>query len=116
MISFDYIPSIYIAQGTTDLRKGIDQLAALVQYRYSLSPFDNCLYIFCNKAHNRLKMLYWDGTGFWLLNKRLEEGTFKWDRKGDGCVTISHQQLRWLLEGLDMVQKRAFRTQNYESV
>lgn len=116
MISFDSIPEIYIAQGTTDLRKGIDQLAAVIQNQFDLSPFEDCLYVFCNRAHNRIKMLYWDGTGFWLLNKRLEKGTFQWDRKGDQCVSITHQQLKWLLEGLAMVQKRAFQTQYYAAV
>ena len=68
------------------------------------------LYIFCNKYHNKLKCLYYDGTGFWLLYKRLESGTFKWIKSADGkSVMITEQQLKWLLEGLKMEQKSAFK-------
>lgn len=116
MLSFDSIPSIYIAQGPTDLRKGMDQLASLVQNRYELNPFENCLYIFCNRTRDKLKMLYWDGSGFWLLNKRLEEGKFQWDKHRTGCISITHQQLRWLLEGLSMSQNKAFKSKSYEAV
>ncbi len=116
MISFDTIPEIYLAQGVTDLRKGIDQLAALVQYHYDLPPFSDALYIFCNRTRNKLKILYWDGTGFWLLCKRLEEGKFQWNKKEEGCISISHQQLKWLLEGLKIDQPKAFKRLEYESV
>lgn len=116
MISFDSVDSIYVAQGPTDLRKGIDQLASMVQGVFELDPFDDALYLFCNRTRNKLKILYWDGSGFWLLNKRLDEGKFQWDRRGEGCVSISHQQLRWLLEGLSMTQAKAFKKKHYQSV
>lgn len=116
MISFNSIPRIYIRSGVTDLRKGIDQLATIVQYEFEMSPFDDALYVFCNRAHNKLKILYWDGTGFWLLIKRLEKGTFKWKKEEEGAVSITHQQLHWLLEGLKMEQKTAFKHLQYEAV
>ena len=75
MIRFDDIPDIYLISGSTDLRKGIDGYAMIVQDLYHLSPFSDALFLFCNKDHNKLKCLYWDGTGFWLLYKRLEKGT-----------------------------------------
>ena len=110
MIGFDAIPQIYVVMGATDLRKGIDGYAAIVQEELHHSPLDHSMYIFCNKHHNKIKCLYFDGTGFWLLYKRLEKGTFKWKISADGnVIQITHQQLDWLLEGLKMEQKTAFR-------
>ena len=59
--------NIYIATGVTDLRKGIDGYAQIVQTVFHMNPMDNSLYIFCNRDHNKIKCLYWDGSGFWLL-------------------------------------------------
>lgn len=110
MINFDDVKEIYLAQGYTDLRKGIDGYACIVQDRFKLSPFDGALFIFCNRHRNKIKCLVWDGTGFWLLYKRLENGHFKWI-KGDGdCMHITHQQLTWLLDGLKIEQKTAFQS------
>ena len=117
MISFDQIPKLYLVSGATDLRKGINGYSAIVQSYLKMKPMDDeCLFIFCNKHHNKIKCLYWDGTGFWLLYKRLEKGTFKWDKTDDSCYTITHQQLKWLLEGLNINQKRAFKRVNYEYI
>ncbi len=110
MIGFQNIKNIYMAQGYTDLRKGIDGYASIIQDQFQLSPFDDALFIFCNRSRNKLKCLYWDGTGFWLLYKRLEKGHFKWKKESDGkAVNITRQQLSWLLEGLKIEQKTAFK-------
>ena len=108
---FGNIKNIYISIEPCDLRKGIDGYAALVNSEFHLEPMDKWnLYIFCNKNHNKLKCLYYDGTGFWLLYKRLETGTFKWTKTTDGkSLQITEQQLRWLLEGLKIEQKSAFK-------
>ena len=108
---FEKISHIYIQVEPCDLRKGIDGYAALVNSEFNLDPMDsNSLYIFCNRNHNKLKCLYYDGTGFWLLYKRLESGTFKWSKSADEkSLEISEQQLKWLLEGLKMEQKTAFK-------
>ena len=97
---FEKISHIYIQVEPCDLRKGIDGYAALVNSEFNLDPMDsNSLYIFCNRNHNKLKCLYYDGTGFWLLYKRLESGTFKWSKSADEkSLEISEQQLKWLLE------------------
>ena len=109
MIRFDDIPNIYMFTGPTDLRKGIDGYAALVENELGHDIFENCLFIFCNRARNKIKCLYWDGTGFWLLYKRLEKGHFQWGRDPSGnMVHITHQQLKWLLEGLKIEQRKAF--------
>lgn len=80
MIIFNEIKVIYLVQGYTDLRKGIDGFASIIQDRFKLNPFEDALYLFCNRQRDKLKCLYWDGTGFWLLYKRLEKGHFKWQK------------------------------------
>lgn len=98
--------SIYMAAGATDLRKGIDGYARIVQTVFHMSPMDRSLYIFCNRDHNKIKCLYWDGSGFWLLYKRLEKGHFRWKKSPEGgSYRISEKQLGWLLDGLKVDQK-----------
>lgn len=96
---------IYIACGYTDMRKSIDGLAAIVQEQYYLDPFAPALYLFCGKRCDRLKALLWEGDGFVLLYKRLENGKFKWPRNKNEVNTITWQQFRWLMEGLEPEQK-----------
>ena len=74
---------MYIACGYTDLRKGIDGLATLVQSQFQLDPFTNTLFLFCGRRKDRIKALYWEGNGFVLLYKRLESGSFQWPRNGE---------------------------------
>jgi transposase len=105
---------IYLVSGVTDLRAGIDGYAHIVESTLHLSPVSDCMFLFCNRAHNKLKILYWDRNGFWLLYKRLEKGTFKFPKQENGSIAITEQQLRWLLEGLNIEQKRAFRDVNAE--
>ena len=71
---------VYIACGYTDLRRGIDGLAAMVQQQFNLDPFTNTLFLFCGRRRDRIKALYWEGNGFVLLYKRLESGSFQWPR------------------------------------
>lgn len=72
---------VYIACGYTDLRRGIDGLAAMVQKQFHLDPFANTLFLFCGRRRDRIKALYWEGNGFVLLYKRLESGSFQWPGK-----------------------------------
>ena len=71
---------VYIACGYTDLRKGIDGLARLVQQQFALDPFTNTLFLFCGRRRDRIKGLYWEKDGFILLYKRLEMGAYQWPR------------------------------------
>jgi transposase len=98
---------VYIACGYTDLRMSIDGLAARVQQVFKLSLFTNSLYLFCGRRSDRMKALYWEGDGFILLYKRLESGRYKWPREASDARHITRQQLRWLLEGLSVVQPKA---------
>jgi transposase len=103
---------IYIACGYTDMRKSIDGLAALVQQNFQLNPFQNSLFLFCGHRRDRLKALYWEGDGFVLLYKRLESGSFQWPRDADEVKHITHQEFRWLLEGLSINQPKAVKQIN----
>lgn len=98
---------VYLASGSTDLRKSIDGLAALVQENLQLDPFGPCLFVFCNRQRDKLKMLYWEHNGFWLLYRRLERGTFQWPGLGTPSVAVSFRELRWLLDGLCVNQRQA---------
>ena len=97
---------IYIATGYTDMRKSIDGLAALVQQNFQLDPFQNALFLFCGHKNTTLKALYWEEDGFVLLYKRLEKGRFIWPRNQMEAKEITAQQLRWLLEGLNIEQPK----------
>ena len=98
---------IYIASSYTDMRKSIDGLAAFVQEQFHLDPFSPTLHLFCGKRRDRIKALLWEGDGFVLLYKRLENGNFKWPCSANEVKPISWQQFRWLMEGLEPEQKKA---------
>lgn len=84
------------------MRKSIDGLAAIVQEQFQLNPFSKTLYLFCEKRRDRLKAMLWEGNGFVLLYKRLENGNFKWPRCENEVGPITWQQFRWLMEGLEL--------------
>ena len=98
---------VYLACGYTDLRRGIDGLAGLVQTRFQLDPFQNALFLFCGRRKDRIKGLYWEGDGFVLVYKRLENGSFQWPRNGEEARQLTPQQYRWLMEGLSIEQPKA---------
>lgn len=100
---------VYLACGYTDLRKGIDGLAGMVQRQFHLDPFQNALFLFCGKRRDRIKGLYWEGDGFLLVCKCLETGSFQWPRDGNEAKEITAQQYRWLMEGLSVEQPKAHR-------
>ncbi len=101
---------VYLACGSTDLRKSIDGLAALVSHSFELDLFANSLFVFCNKGRDKLKILYWDHNGFWLYYRRLERGRFRWPaHRGEQTVAVSRRQLTWLLDGLSLEQRQAHR-------
>ena len=100
---------VYIACGYTDLRRGIDGLAAIVQQQFHLDPFTNTLFLFCGRRRDRIKALSWEGNGFVLLYKRLESGSFQWPRRESEARVLTPQQYRWLMEGLSVDQPKALR-------
>ena len=109
MLSDFQADRVYIACGYTDLRRGIDGLASLVESQFRLDPFSRALFLFCGRRNDRIKALYWEGDGFVLLYKRLENGSFQWPRNETEARAITPQQFRWLMEGLSIEQPKAHR-------
>lgn len=107
MLTLPSVQRVYLACGSTDLRKSIDGLAVLVQEAFRLDPFSPCLFVFCNRDRNKLKILYWEHNGFWLFYRRLERGTFQWPTGSTDPVIVSNRELRWLLDGLSLSQRQA---------
>ena len=99
---------IYLAVGSTDMRKGFEGLYGLVRDQLGLDPLSGHLCLFCNKGRNRLKVLYWDGSGLWICAKRLERGRFSWPNDGEHSarVTLSQEELWLLLGGIDLTRTR----------
>lgn len=97
---------VYLCCGHTDMRKSINGLMTLVQQSFCLDPFDNALFVFCNRTRNRLKILEWDGDGFWLYFKRLERGHFRWPAKGDTpTMILNGEELTCLIDGARLEKK-----------
>ena len=92
---------VYLALGSTDMRKAINGLSVLVEQAMDFNPFSGELFVFCNRRQNIIKILYWDENGFCLWQKRLEEHRFKWPRLPEQVLAINREQLNWLLAGLD---------------
>ena len=104
---FSGADKVYIACGYTDFRRGIDGLASIVQQQFKLDPFTNTLFPFCGRRRDRIKGLYWEGDGFILLYKRLEQGAYQWPRSEVEAKMLTPQQYRWLMKGLKIEQSKA---------
>jgi transposase len=109
MIGLQAGTKVWLACGVTDMRKGFDGLAALVQLNLHEDPFSGQLFVFRGRRGDRVKILWWDGDGLCLFAKRLERGRFVWPRATDGTVHLTQAQLSMLLEGIDW--RRPLRTQ-----
>ena len=92
---------VMIATKPVDFRKGAEGLALLVREIMAGDPFSGAVYVFRAKRADRIKLVFWDGTGLCLFAKRLEDGIFRWPKIEDGVVRLSSAQLSALLEGLD---------------
>ena len=91
---------VFLACGKTDMRKQINGLAAIIEGSFNLDPFDGALFVFCNGNRDRVKILEFDGDGFWLHFKRLEKGRFKWPVPGDeATMVLTGEELAYLLGG-----------------
>ena len=92
---------VWLAAGATDMRKGFDGLAGLVQTQLLEDPFSGQLFVFRGRRGDRVKILWWDGDGLCLFAKRLERGRFTWPQATHGTVALTAAQLSMLLEGID---------------
>jgi len=107
---------VYIAAGSTDLRKAINGLSILVESRMELDVFSGHLFVFSNRRRDMIKVLYWDRNGFCLWQKRLERERFRWPDGTEEVIKTSMRELRWLLDGLEVMQGGAHRQLQYTSV
>ena len=115
MLTLSPAVRIYLATGATDLRRSIDGLSALVRERLALDPLSGHLFLFRNRRGDRLKILAWDRSGFWILYKRLEQGTFAWPtEERRGPVEMRSGDLALLVAGVDVTHTR--RRRWYERV
>ena len=95
-----YFADVYISCGYTDLRFGIDSLAAIIERRFHMHLFvPNTLFLFCGRSSTRIKGLLWEGDGFLLLYKRVESGHFTWPRSSTELRSLSAEQFHWLMQG-----------------
>jgi transposase len=106
---------VYLAAGATDLRRSVDGLSVLVREKLRLDPLSGHLFLFRNRRGDRLKILVWDRSGYWVMYKRLEQGTFAWpDATADGPLEMKSSELALLLSGIEVSQTR--RRRWYERV
>lgn len=98
------IPSpntIWLAIEPVDMRKGIDGLSIVVQQTLEQLPCAGAAFVFRNRSGNRIKVLIWDGTGVWLCQRRLHQGSFVWPKVTDRCFSMPIEQWHWLITGVD---------------
>lgn len=106
MLNDEKLHRVYLACGATDMRKSINGLSMMVQESFNLDPFDEAVFVFCNRNHNRIKILTWDGNGFWIYFKRLEHGHFKWPTVADSAtMELDFEEFQQLLKGPQLEQK-----------
>jgi transposase len=111
------LPTVYLCRDIVDFRKGIQGLAVLVEGTLELDPFSEKMFVFCNRKRDKVKILYWERNGYCLWQKSLERAKFKWPRKAqDSVITMTGQQLNWLLDGYDVMRMQAHERLHYHSV
>jgi transposase len=108
MLSLGSATRVYLAVGTTDMRKGFEGLFASVKEQMALDPLSGHVFVFCNRARDRIKVLCFDGSGLWICAKRLEAGRFRWPAANDvgTSIGLSRAELTLLLEGIDLKDGR----------
>ena len=99
---------IYVRPGATDLRKGVSGLCSIIGNEMNLDALCGSAFLFCNKTHKLLKVIFWDRTGFWLAQKRLEKTTWPWPMTEDAAREIKSEQLDMLLSGIDFLPASRF--------
>ena len=104
---------IYLANCVTDMRKSIDGLSLLAEQHFNRNPASGAYYVFCNRARNKLKVLYWDTNGFALWYKRLEKSRFKLNYTRGAQLSLTEDQFQWLLSGLPIDQRQGRKALNY---
>lgn len=115
MFRLDADLEVYVHRDAVDFRKSITGLSALVEQAPGLDPFARAVYVFRNRRADCVKLLLWEGNGFWLLMKRLEADRFVWPR-GTAVLELTVEQLHWLLDGIDLAAMRKHPARHYARV
>jgi transposase len=97
-------PRVFIVLGSTDMRRAINGLSIIIADHLEMEVFSGSLFVFCNRSHTIIKILFWDRNGFCLWQKRLEKHRFAWPKSREDVMEMDYRRLRWLLDGLDPVQ------------
>jgi len=115
MITLGAHTRVYLAAGVTDMRKAIDGLSVLVQDVLYQDPLSSHLFVFCNRARDKVKILFWHNNGYWLWYRRLERQRFWWPASDQEApaIELSVRELGWLLEGLDVAQTQGHKSTKY---
>ena len=117
MRMFEEVIGVYLHREAVDFRKSINGLSAVVETAMGLSPLSGSLFVFCNRRRDKLKILYWDQSGFALWYKRLEEQKFAWPRRwAEDVIELSEQQFQWLLSGIDITRMTPHKSLHYRHV
>ena len=106
---------VFVSNSVTDMRKSTNGLSALVLDEFKQSPTSCHVFVFHNRARDKVKILFWDRNGFVLYYKRLSKGRFKFTIRPDDVLEITHDQLSWLLAGLDFQLMHQFNELNYSN-
>jgi len=118
MLSASPATRVFLAAGATDMRRSFNTLSAMVRNELAGDPISGHIYVFCNKRRDRIKAVFFDGSGLWVCAKRLEKGTFSWpDSDRIHAVELSREELAALLGGLDLGhtrRRRWYRVRNNE--
>lgn len=108
MLNLSAATRAYVAIQPVDLRQSFNGLFGCVQQQLRQDPLSGHLFVFCNRARNRLKILVWDGSGLWVCAKRLERGRFSWPRAETALATLRNEELIALTSGLEVRAKRGW--------
>lgn len=111
-----HLAQVYLYRDPVDFRLGYRGLSALVEHELCHDPFSGTLYVFSNRQRSRIKCLFWEDTGFVLYYKALAEEKFHWPAAKDELITLTGEQLNWLLDGYNLALMTPHRTLHYESV
>ncbi len=106
MLNLGSATRVFVATAPVDLRGGFNRLFALTQSLLQQDPLSGHWFVFTNRTRNRLKILFWDGSGLWVCAKRLERGRFSWPTSQQACASLRSEELMALLSGLDIREKK----------
>lgn len=108
---------VYVCAKPVDFRKGMGSLAVLVESQLQINPFAEAMFVFTNRRTSAIKILYWERNGFCLWQKRLEQDRFVWPKPSQtGTISLTLQQLEWLLAGFDINRMKPHQALGYRSV